>query len=296
MALAHDAMQSAVCGVSKGIKRVIGSNERSWPCRHTRKVQASGWSRFYVGDTRAIQKAPPVQNSVGVFASPPTDIPTSAYIHLPFCKRKCRYCDFPVVALGQSVAVRNNVPPAMERYVDSLLAEIEATAILSGGDQTPALATVYFGGGTPSLVPPHLLDSLLSKLSKRFGIAPGAEITLEADPGTFNLSTLQDYKALGISRLSVGIQSFDDEILSLCGRSHTRKQAWEAVETIHQAGFASWSLDLMAGLPGLSPDLWRSTLTQAIRAGPEHIAVYDLQVSYCQGDGRCHVACFIFSL
>lgn len=220
------------------------------------------------------------------FASLPSTTPAGAYVHLPFCKRKCRYCDFPVVALGRASpavgAAASAVPESMQRYVAALLAEIHAQPVELGASasssDSPALQTVYFGGGTPALVPPHLLGNILDTIVSRFGIAGGAEITLEADPGTFDAATLRRWRDLGVNRLSLGVQSFESELLARCGRSHSAGQVLAAIDAVSASSIDSWSLDLMAGLPGLSLETWRATLEHAILARPDHLAVYDLQV------------------
>eukprot|EP00879_Flechtneria_rotunda_P018650 GHRR01019573.1.p1 GENE.GHRR01019573.1~~GHRR01019573.1.p1 ORF type:complete len:207 (+),score=38.70 GHRR01019573.1:335-955(+) len=131
--------------------------------------------------------------------------PLSAYIHLPFCKRKCFYCDFPVEAVGLDVN-KTRTQDRMQAYIDLVCSEIRATARLS---EKP-LQTVCFGGGTPSLVPPHLLELLLTTLQQQYGIAADAEISMEADPGTFCIQRLQQYKMLGVTRVSVGVQCFQE--------------------------------------------------------------------------------------
>ena len=156
--------------------------------------------------------------------------PRAAYVHLPFCKRKCFYCDFPVQAVGMAGASSGHVERQMREYVDAVCREIAVTAaippspeLLPGGGPAAAagpggssssssrqpLTSIFFGGGTPSLVPPPLVDQLLKALDARFGIATGAEISLEADPGTFDAARLAQYTDMGITRLSMGVQSFN---------------------------------------------------------------------------------------
>ncbi|GBF94884.1 coproporphyrinogen III oxidase [Raphidocelis subcapitata] len=208
--------------------------------------------------------------------APPAPPPSAAYVHLPFCKRKCFYCDFPVEAVGME-AGRDPVQRRMASYVDTLLREVAATAALNDRASQP-LESVYFGGGTPSLVPPPLLGRVLDALSARFGLAAGAEVTIEADPGTFDPERLREYRAMGFNRLSIGVQSFEPGLLSSCGRAHDAASARAALSAAAASGFPSWSLDLMSGLPGLSRASWRATLSEAVSFGPPHISVYDLQV------------------
>ena len=138
--------------------------------------------------------------------------PRSAYLHLPFCHRRCFYCDFPVVPLGDRADGARS--PSIAAYLQLLLAEI-AHAPLG-----PPLATVYFGGGTPSLLSPEQIGRLLAALRQRFGLAPGAEVTLELDPASFDQQRLAAYLALGVNRVSLGGQSFDDTVLARLGRRH----------------------------------------------------------------------------
>lgn len=162
----------------------------------------------------------------------------------------------------------------MQAYVDLVCAEVKATRSLTDAP----LTTVSFGGGTPSLVPPQLLESILSALQQQFGIAAGAEVSIEADPGTFDLQRLLQYKALGVTRVSMGVQSFQEDLLKACGRSHSLADVYAAIEAVTATGLPSWSLDLISGLPGLSLQGWQHSLQQAVAAGPDHISVYDLQV------------------
>eukprot|EP00891_Asterochloris_glomerata_P001723 jgi/Astpho2/1723/Aster-x1027 len=162
----------------------------------------------------------------------------------------------------------------MEEYIQLLTAEIGAQLQLS---EQP-LQTIFFGGGTPSLVPPQALQRILAVLEQRFGIASDAEISMEADPGTFNVQRLQGYAALGVNRFSMGVQSFQQEMLAACGRSHTLTEVHAAIDDMHAAGIQNWSLDLISGLPNLTEDVWQHSLEQAVAAQPAHISVYDLQV------------------
>ena len=258
---------------------------------------------------------------------PPPQPPTSAYVHLPFCVKKCFYCDFPVRALGEAGAQsllpngstgggkKKSLPEGVSSYLDTLLAEIAATApvvVASASSQLPhpPLRTISFGGGTPSLLPPEEIARLVSALAEKFGggaLADGAEVSLEADPGTFDAESLEGYVAeAGVTRLSVGVQSFDEGILRGCGRSHGLEDVERALEVVAAArrrwdsssgssesaaadststansrrktGLRSWSLDLVAGLPGLDLPTWRETLRRAVAAGPDHVSVYDLQL------------------
>lgn len=200
--------------------------------------------------------------------------PASAYVHLPFCKRRCYYCDFPVSVVG-SKPEQPGIQQGMQDYINTLCKEIAATVKEPG----PPLRTVFFGGGTPTLVPPDLLQQILDALSTKYGIALDAEISMESDPGTFDAKRLQGYMSLGVNRFSMGVQCFQQNLLMLCGRSHTLDDVYQAIDNIHQAGVQNWSLDLISGLPQLTSKDWQQSLECAISANPTHISVYDLQVS-----------------
>ena len=203
-----------------------------------------------------------------------TQSPASAYVHLPFCKRRCYYCDFPVSVVG-SRPEQPGVQQGMQDYINTLCKEIEATVRVPG----PPLQTIFFGGGTPTLVPPNLLQQILSVIAAKYGIANDAEISMESDPGTFDANRLLEYMSLGVNRFSMGVQCFQQNLLELCGRSHSLSDVYQAIDDIHQAGVQNWSLDLISGLPQLTSKDWQQSLQNAISANPAHISVYDLQVS-----------------
>ncbi|KAJ7559240.1 hypothetical protein O6H91_04G075600 [Diphasiastrum complanatum] len=202
--------------------------------------------------------------------------PSSAYVHLPFCRRRCFYCDFPVVAVGErSEASKPYYDSTMLNYVDLVCREISATARGSPGGP---LNTIFFGGGTPSLLPPYLLHRILDCLQSNFGLSSQMEISIEMDPGTFNGASLSELIDYGVNRVSVGVQSFNEKLLKACGRAHSLKDVYDAIEIIHSSSLDHWSLDLIASLPFLTPDLWMHSLTEAVEASPTHISVYDLQI------------------
>lgn len=202
------------------------------------------------------------------------DEPVAAYVHLPFCKRKCSYCDFPVIAVGRDLAQAPHTQDSMQRYVEMVVQEIAASRRLN----RQPLQSVFFGGGTPSLISLPLLEQLLAALDRQFGLAAGAEVSIEADPGTFDAARLRAYMGMGVTRVSVGVQAFQDELLALCGRAHDVADALRAVEAVHAAGVPSWSLDLMSGLPQLTEVMWGQSLERALDAAPHHLSTYDLQV------------------
>jgi putative oxygen-independent coproporphyrinogen III oxidase len=196
-------------------------------------------------------------------------MPTAAYIHIPFCRRRCYYCDFPVFVVGDRKTGANS--GNIQRYVEQLGREIAAQV-----NYNRPLETIFFGGGTPSLLTVEQLGQILDWLATKFGIATGAEISMEIDPGTFDLIQLQGYRQAGVNRVSIGVQAFQDNILQLCGRSHTVADIYQAVELIHQGGVANWSLDLISGLPQQTLADWIFSLEAAIKLNPHHISCYDL--------------------
>ena len=195
--------------------------------------------------------------------------PTSAYIHLPFCRRRCYYCDFAISVVGDTPLTSDSI--VVTDYVKYLCREIE----LNSREQEP-LKTVFFGGGTPSLLPVDYLAKILQTLDHCLGIAPEAEISLEIDPGTFDYPQLQEYLSLGVNRFSLGVQSFEPELLALCGRTHDLKDILTAIELINKADIKNYSLDLMTGLPQQTIDHCQNSLKQAIATYPTHLSCYDL--------------------
>ncbi|MBE9113120.1 coproporphyrinogen III oxidase [Nodosilinea sp. LEGE 07298] len=199
-------------------------------------------------------------------------VPASAYVHIPFCRRRCFYCDFPISILGNQQ--RGETSGTVESYVDVLCAEIAATPKLN---QRP-LQTVFFGGGTPSLLSIPQLEQMLTQLDRHFGIAPEAEISMEMDPGTFDLDHLQGYLTVGINRISLGVQALDDAMLESCGRYHRVADVLRSVDWLHQVDMPNWSLDLISGLPHQTLSEWETGLHKAVALHPHHLSVYDLTV------------------
>ncbi len=193
--------------------------------------------------------------------------PLSLYIHIPWCVRKCPYCDF------NSHAIRDKLPE--QAYIDALLADLEQDLPTVWGR---AVETVFFGGGTPSLFSPEAIDRLLSDIRSRITVAPQAEITLEANPGTVDHAHFTGYREAGINRLSIGVQSFQPDLLEKIGRIHSGRDAIRAVETAHAAGFDNFNLDLMFGLPGQTLEQARADLHTAIDLEAPHISWYELTI------------------
>jgi oxygen-independent coproporphyrinogen-3 oxidase len=201
----------------------------------------------------------------------PAPPPLALYVHLPWCLRKCPYCDF-----NSHEHAREDLPE--DRYVDALMADLEAALPLVWG--RPVLS-VFIGGGTPSLFSPAAIGRLIDGLRARLPLVPGAEITLEANPGTFETDRFRAFRAAGVTRLSVGVQSFDDARLAALGRVHDRAQAEAALREAAEV-FETWNLDLMYALPaaaGRAPqtvaELERE-LAHALSFTPPHLSVYHL--------------------
>ncbi|MBQ9065168.1 MAG: oxygen-independent coproporphyrinogen III oxidase [Blautia sp.] len=186
------------------------------------------------------------------------------YIHIPFCIRKCLYCDF-VSSPGS--------PDSVRKYMEALVREIR----LCGEAGTEA-DTIFIGGGTPSIVPPALLDKVLEEIYKVFKVSPVAEITMEANPGTLSHEKLYAYRKMGISRLSIGLQSADNDELKSLGRIHTFEDFLISWEEARKAGFDNINIDLMTAVPGQTRESLLRTLKTAAELSPEHISAYSLIV------------------
>ncbi len=193
----------------------------------------------------------------------------SLYLHIPFCHTRCHYCDFNTYA---------GMLPLREPYVRALITEIELAGQLAQvANGTPRRSrTIFFGGGTPSLLTVEQILRLLSASRKAFAVDEQAEITLEANPGTLSFEQLTGLRAAGINRLSLGSQSFDAELLHILGRIHTPEEIVQALSNARAAGFKSINLDFMFGLPGQTMQHWKTTLDRALALRPEHFSLYSL--------------------
>ncbi len=196
-------------------------------------------------------------------------IPSAAYLHIPFCRRRCFYCDFPISVLGNKTDI--NTSTMIKDYVDILCQEITLTS----NSKIP-LKTIFFGGGTPSLLPVKALDKIVQTLNNTLGIEKNAEISMEIDPATFTLEQLKGYYDLGVNRFSLGAQAFQDELLKICGRLHQVKDIFTAIDAINSLGMTNFSLDLISGLPHQTLSHWETSLRQAIALSPVHLSCYDL--------------------
>lgn len=191
--------------------------------------------------------------------------PLSLYVHLPWCLRKCPYCDF-----NSHEIVSGEMPE--QRYLDALVADLESSLPLVWGRE---VHSIFIGGGTPSLFSPQGIDRLLSDIRARLKLAPDCEITLEANPGTFEKDRFRSFRSAGVTRLSVGVQSFNDAHLKALGRVHDSAQAVAAVEEA-QLAFETFNIDLMYALPGQRMEQLEADLTQAMALMPPHLSVYHL--------------------
>lgn len=205
--------------------------------------------------------------------------PSSAYVHIPFCRRRCYYCDFPVSVVGDKAT--GSTSGTIAQYVEVLCQEIKTIP-----DKGRSLETVFFGGGTPSLLSIEQLKRILETLDQQFGIARSAEISMEMDPGTFSLEQLKGYQDAGVNRVSLGVQAFQDELLSVCGRSHNSIDIFTAVELLRQVEVPDFSLDLISGLPHQTLEQWQTSLEAAVNIAPTHISSYDLIIEPVTAFGR----------
>jgi oxygen-independent coproporphyrinogen-3 oxidase len=192
-------------------------------------------------------------------------VSAGVYLHIPFCKSRCSYCDFATDVYRSSEAVG--------RYVAALCKEISAFP-----DQGIGIDTIYFGGGTPSLLSPSQVESILAMVRERFEVLPDSEITMEMNPATATAESLAAHRELGVNRASFGVQTFNERDLKLLARGHDANDARTTFRFLREAGFDNVSFDLIAGLPGQSIDDWRRNLDEAVSMDPEHLSLYLLEI------------------
>jgi oxygen-independent coproporphyrinogen-3 oxidase len=193
--------------------------------------------------------------------------PAGIYIHIPFCRARCSYCDFATGAYEGRLA---------ERYTHALASEI-AQARLSIEDSLD-VDTIYFGGGTPSLLTSAQAATILEAVHRRFRVSRGAEVTMEMNPGSVTPGTLREFRSLGITRASFGAQTFDDRELRKLGRTHTVEDTRRTFSDLRACGFENISFDLIAGLPGQTLEAWSGNLKESLALAPEHLSFYLLEV------------------
>ncbi|MBP3759846.1 MAG: radical SAM family heme chaperone HemW [Firmicutes bacterium] len=196
------------------------------------------------------------------------------YIHVPFCRSKCPYCDF------YSVLIRDK--EIKEKYTDAAVKEIRNfKRFFKDGSEHQFIKqepdSIYFGGGTPSLLEPIRIKEMIKACDDTFGREDDREVTLEANPGTVDADSLKGFKAMGVNRLSIGVQSFDDQILKKLGRTHKTEDSLKAFEKARLAGFENISIDLIFGIEGQAMESWEDSLKKALELDPEHISLYSLE-------------------
>lgn len=193
------------------------------------------------------------------------------YLHIPFCKSRCSYCDFATDVYRNAGVV--------ERYVDALCREIaQFTPPANAGGSDLPVDTIYFGGGTPSLLSVEQTEKILDAVRSKFDVDASAEITMEMNPATVTPETLAGYRELGVDRASFGVQTFDDTALRLLARGHDSNDARDTFRLLREAGFDNISFDLIAGLPGQTLADWERNLDEAISLAPEHLSLYLLEI------------------
>jgi oxygen-independent coproporphyrinogen-3 oxidase len=197
--------------------------------------------------------------------TPHTDRTVGLYVHVPFCERKCEYCDF------YSIESR----ALLGRFVEAVRREITESAVRCAG---LIVDTVYFGGGTPSLLAADQVESMLTVMRAGYRLGQDAEVTLEVNPGTVDVQALGAFRGVGINRLSIGVQSFDEDELRFLGRIHSAADARACIRAARTAGFDNLSLDCIYSLPGQTAENWRRTLEEAAGFAPEHLSAYSLIV------------------
>ena len=189
------------------------------------------------------------------------------YVHIPFCKQKCKYCDF--------ISFCINDEPNIERYVEAVCKQVKYFALKSKDFE---VTSIYFGGGTPSFIDVKYINQILRVIKENYNVIGKPEITLESNPGTVDFEKLRNYKDVGINRISFGIQTLNDELLKEIGRIHTSKESIESIKLARDVGFKNISLDIIFGLPNQTIKDIEGTLEEFIKISPEHISTYSLKI------------------
>ncbi|MEA1890917.1 MAG: radical SAM family heme chaperone HemW, partial [Pseudomonadota bacterium] len=195
-------------------------------------------------------------------------IPLALYIHIPWCVRKCPYCDF-----NSHQAGKDGIPE--QDYIEALLKDLEQLLPRVWGRR---ISSIFFGGGTPSLLSASAVHDILSGIRARISCLPTSEITLEANPGSLEVDKFQNFREAGITRLSLGIQSFSDQSLQALGRVHDAEQAHRAIDAVKASGYDSYNIDLMFGLPGQDIEAAQHDLQAALSYQPPHLSLYQLTI------------------
>ena len=207
-------------------------------------------------------------------ASQVGDQPLSIYLHVPFCRTRCGYCDFNTYTASE---LGTDPGASRDSYARAAVAELDLAARVLG-PAAPPVSTVFVGGGTPTLLPPDDLGSMLRAVGERFGLTPDAEVTTESNPDSVDRADLERLRELGFTRISFGMQSAVPHVLATLDRVHSPGRPEQAVAEARAAGFDSVSLDLIYGTPGESPDDWATSLDAALAASPDHVSAYALIV------------------
>lgn len=200
------------------------------------------------------------------------------YVHVPFCEKRCYYCDFNTYTLERG---------DVDAYLKALGREIDLYRRRLA-DDPPVFTSLFIGGGTPTVLAPDQLKGLVDQLVGSFELVDGAELTCEANPGSADALKYAALAEAGVNRLSMGVQSLDDDLLRRIGRVHTAREAMASFEAAREAGFTNINVDLMFGLPGQSPGQWQDTLGRVMELGPEHISCYSLIIEEGTPFGRAH--------
>lgn len=219
----------------------------------------SQWTREQIGEVHEAMR------------SPPAEVPLGLYLHIPFCRKRCKFCYFKVFTDKNSQEV--------ERYVSALAQEIELVSKLPAMGGRP-FRFVYFGGGTPSFLSGKQLTRLVDRLKENINWDDAEEVTFECEPGTLSEPKVHTLRELGVTRLSLGVEHFDDEILRENGRAHESKEIDKAWPWIQAAGFANTNIDLIAGMVGETDDKWRSAVRRALELSPDSVTIYQMELPY----------------
>lgn len=197
----------------------------------------------------------------------------SFYVHIPYCLKRCGYCDFNTYTPNE-LREGGSLESVSQGFVDSLIAELSFAARTN----TTTIPTIFFGGGTPSLMPAKELGRVIDVLKQRWEFAPAIEITMECNPDTLTLQSLEEYRAIGINRISMGMQSADSSVLKVLDRTHNPDNVVKSIQNARLAGFENISLDLIYGTPGETLEQWKNTVETALSYGIEHLSAYALIV------------------